>query len=69
MQGVAANNVDLITRFYDPLVSKSDRNPVSPYKISTLSSKQVTRVKTTINTGIMSPRYIGEDDEKFHVVA
>lgn len=31
MQGVTANNVDRIKRFHDPLVFKSDREPVSLY--------------------------------------
>ena len=41
----------LISRFYDPLAYKSDQNPTSPYKISTLSSKELMRIMKTINMG------------------
>ena len=37
-----------------PLTPISDRDRISPYNITTISSRQVMRIKKTINKGVIS---------------
>ena len=42
------------SKFFNPLTPMSDQDRISPYNISTISSRQVMRIKKNINLGIIS---------------
>ena len=42
------------SKSFNPLTPMSDQDRISPYNISTISSRQVMRIKKNINIGITS---------------
>ena len=44
----------LVMVSFNPLTPTSDQDRISPYNINTISSRQVMRIKTNINLGIIS---------------